>query len=125
MLHLSRSAAPDSWPSPGFSVSALPGDDYLVAEGEIDLTTAPALAEAIEGAERAGTPCLTVDMGGVTFIDVSGLRVLLSAARRAQAAGHRLAVARPNHMVRRLLELTAIDQSLDITTAGEALDEFE
>ena len=114
MLHLSRSNVPDPAPAPGFSVSAVPGDEYLVAEGDIDLMTAPTLAAAIEAAERAGVPRLTVDMGGVTFIDVSGLRVLLSGARRAQAAGRRLAVARPNHMVRRLLELTAIDQTLEL-----------
>jgi anti-anti-sigma regulatory factor len=39
---------------------------------------------------------------------------LLRAARRAHDNGRRLIVARPSRYVRRLLELTAIDQSLDI-----------
>jgi anti-sigma B factor antagonist len=73
------------------------------------MVTAPRLAAAIE----AG-PTLGVDMTEVSFLDVSGLRVLLDAARRNRAVGRRFAVVRPSPMVKRLLELTAIDQSIDI-----------
>ena len=73
------------------------------------MVTAPQLAAAIDAA-----PTLGVDMTEVSFLDVSGLRVLLDAARRNRAAGGRFAVVRPSPMIKRLLELTAIDQSVDI-----------
>ena len=105
--------------SPPFSVTRSDvSPDWLIAGGEIDLNTAQTLSVAIELAERRAPPQLTVDLSGVTFIDVSGLRVLLQAARRARTDGRRFAVARPSHQVARLLELTAISQSLDISDAA-------
>jgi anti-sigma B factor antagonist len=95
--------------APLFSVARDSTGDWVVARGEIDMVTAPRLAAAIDMG-----PCLGVDMSDVSFLDVSGLRVLLDAARRNRAAGRRFAVIRPSPMIRRLLELTAIDQSVDI-----------
>ena len=40
--------------------------------------------------------------------------MILRTARRAEDVGRRLVVARPSPYVRRLFQLTAIDQSLDI-----------
>jgi anti-sigma B factor antagonist len=51
----------------------------LRVEGEIDLATAAQFAAALDQA-LAAAPRLLVDMAGVTFIDVSGLRVLVQAA---------------------------------------------
>jgi anti-sigma B factor antagonist len=93
--------------STSFSVSR--DGDWVIASGEIDIVTAPELAAAIEAA-----PCAGVDLGDVSFLDVSGLRVLLDGARRARHRGDRFAVAGPNHMIRRMLSITAIDQSLDV-----------
>ena len=112
--------------APPFSVTQSDGShDWLIAVGEIDLMTAQTLSVAIEIAEQRAPPRLTVDLSGVTFIDVSGVRVLLQAACRARAGGRRFAVARPSHQVARLLELTAISQSLEISEtappAGRAL----
>jgi len=105
--------------APPFSVTQLDAaHDWLIAVGEIDLNTAQTLSVAIELAEQRAPPRLTVDLSGVTFIDVSGLRVLLQAARRARTDGRRFAVARPSHQVARLLELTAISQSLDVSDAA-------
>jgi stage II sporulation protein AA (anti-sigma F factor antagonist) len=82
---------------------------WLIAAGEIDMVTAPRLATELAGGSYEG-----VDLAAVTFLDVSGLHVLLQAARAARAAGRVFAVASPSPMIRRLLELTAIDQSVDI-----------
>jgi anti-sigma B factor antagonist len=84
-------------------------DGWLIASGEIDMVTAPQLAAALDEGEYEG-----VDLDLVTFMDVSGLRVLLQAARRAEAEGRHFAVARPHPSLRRLLELTAIDQTVRV-----------
>jgi anti-sigma B factor antagonist len=98
-------------PSPLAVVTAT-DHGWLIASGEIDMVTAPQLATALEAGDYHG-----VDLDAVTFMDVSGLRVLLNAARQAHAAGRSFAVARPCPQIRRLLELTAIDQSLEVVEA--------
>jgi anti-anti-sigma factor len=69
---------------------------------------------AIEQAESGSATLLVLDLSELDFIDSTGLEVVLRAARRAHDEGRRLIVQRPSRYVRRLLEMTAIDQSLDI-----------
>jgi len=70
--------------------------------------------EAIEQAESAQAALLVLDLSALDFLDSTGLEVILRAARRAHDTGRRLIVQKPSRYVKRLLELTAIDQSLDI-----------
>jgi anti-anti-sigma factor len=65
----------------------VPGDPpRLQLDGEIDLSTADALRAAIDEA-TAADPRIVVDMGGVTFFDAVGLRVVLQAAAARNGAG--------------------------------------
>ena len=70
--------------------------------------------EAIAQAESAPASLVVLDVSELDFIDSTGLEVILRAARRAHDEGRRLIVRRPSRYVRRLLEMTAIDQSLDV-----------
>jgi anti-sigma B factor antagonist len=91
------------------------GDRATVAlRGELDLSGVDRARRAIEQAESGEASLLVLDLSQLDFIDSTGLEVLLRAARRAHDTGRRLIVARPSTYVRRLLELTAIDQALDI-----------
>jgi anti-anti-sigma factor len=91
------------------------GDRATVAlRGELDLSGVDRARQAIEQAESGNAPLLVLDLSELDFIDSTGLEVMLRAARRAHDDGRRLIVARPSRYVRRLLQLTAIDQSLDI-----------
>ncbi len=58
----------------------------LQVDGEIDLSTADQLRTALEEA-LAANPRVVVDMAGVTFIDVAGLRVVLQVAASRNGAG--------------------------------------
>jgi anti-anti-sigma factor len=82
--------------------------------GELDLSGIDRARDAITQAEAMPGGLLVLDLSELDFIDSTGLEVLLRAARRAHDTGRRLIVQRPSRYVRRLLELTAIDQSLDI-----------
>ncbi len=86
----------------------------LAVSGELDMATAPQLAAAIAGDERddGGPPVL--DFAGLAFMDVSGMRVLLDAARRAKRDGGRLVVFNPQPAIRRLFALTAVDRTLQV-----------
>jgi anti-anti-sigma factor len=105
--------------SPGwqpFSVTvATDGDRATVAlRGELDLSGVDRAREAVQEAEAASPSLLVLDFSQLDFIDSTGLEVVLRAARRAHDTGGRLVVQRPSRYVRKLLELTAIDRSLDI-----------
>jgi len=91
------------------------GDRATVAlRGELDLSGVDRARQAITEAEDSNAGLLVLDLSELDFIDSTGLEVMLRAARRAHDSGRRLIVTRPSHSVRRLLALTAIDQTLDV-----------
>jgi anti-anti-sigma factor len=76
------------------------------------MATASELRSAIDEVERSDAAAIVIDLGGVTFIDSSGLHVLLMTARRCERRQVPLtAVHLPLH-VRRLFSLVALDKTL-------------
>jgi anti-sigma B factor antagonist len=82
--------------------------------GEADLHTAPILREALNEAIEQTPRMLIVDMTGVTFIDSMMLGVLLSATRRARPEGTDLRIVIDDPHVRRIFELTLLDQVMQL-----------
>jgi len=99
-----------------FSVTvSTDGDRTTVAlRGELDLSGVDRARQAIDEAQLSGASLLVLDLAELDFVDSTGLEVMLRAARRAHDDGRRLIVQRPSRYVRRLLEMTAIDQTLDV-----------
>lgn len=83
-------------------------DGWKIA-GDIDASTVSALSEAFAGEHAAKDGSVVVDVEGVTFIDSSGLRVLLDLRSRVEPGGVTLRAA--PRSVRRLLELTGLSDS--------------
>lgn len=88
--------------------------DYHVktVTGEVDLATAPALAEALANIENSGA--VVADLTEVDFIDTSGLNVLLAAFKAAEERGSRFVVVAPNGPVRRVLDLTGLVKEITV-----------
>jgi anti-sigma B factor antagonist len=86
----------------------------VTATGEIDLTNAEGLRDALLSALNAGALGLVVDMTATTFIDSAGVTALVRASRRSTAteATVRLAVIAP--AVLRVLNLVGIDQLVQV-----------
>ncbi len=89
------------------------GRPALTVRGELDIATAPRLAEAVESLLSQQPQSLVVDLTGTTFLDSSGARELVRTARRAAADGVALQVVcpssnRPVLLVVDLLELRTI-----------------
>lgn len=74
--------------------------------GELDVATAPKVADAVDYAIGAGCPDLVIDLRGVTFCDSSGLASLLEARRRAGT----LILRAPSPPVQRTLTSAGLDQ---------------
>ncbi len=75
--------------------------------GEIDASTVPLLVDAFERLpEHDGA--VVLDLHDVSFIDSSGLRVLISLVERAREDGRTVEIANPSNSVVRLLEITGL-----------------
>ena len=76
--------------------------DVIWLEGEIDMASADELRSSL--LEHAAGP-LILDASNLTFMDSSGLKVLLEAAASRNGSGN-LVLRRPTRSVRRLFEIT-------------------
>jgi anti-anti-sigma factor len=86
------------------AVAARGADVVAAVTGEIDLVTAAELEQAVVGPAPGGR--LVVDLRSVTFIDSSGIRLLMALDGRAAAEGWSFAVARaPDGHVERVFEM--------------------
>lgn len=94
-------------------ISSASDENRLVfcLEGELDMASAPALRDAF--AEHRAED-VTLDASGLTFVDSTGLSVLLSANRRWQDEGRSLRITNPSRPLRRLLELAGVDHVFEI-----------
>ncbi len=102
-----------------FRASSHEADDsvVVVANGELDLVGAPRLLQAMPG--EGSTP-VVLDLGGVQFMDSSGLRSLLEARQSCIDAGRPFAIARPSVAVTRVLELVDLSGEFDVVDAPPA-----
>jgi anti-sigma B factor antagonist len=98
--------------------------DRVVLElaGELDLTAAPRLADAITRAESdAARSILVLDVDALTFVDSSGLRVILAAHERARETGQRaFALTAGSPQVKRLLEIAGLEAHLETVADASA-----
>ncbi|WBP84546.1 STAS domain-containing protein [Kitasatospora cathayae] len=81
------------------------------AGGEIDLATAPRLRHRLAAALEAHRE-VVLDLSEVTFMDCSGLRVLVQARNQADQYGGRLVLRGVGRPVARLLKLTGLSRRL-------------
>jgi anti-anti-sigma factor len=82
----------------------------VVASGELDIATAPALREHIERVLDDDFEIVVVDLSDVSFIDSSGLHTLLQAARRQP---NRLRIV-PSMVCVRLFDLVGVRDRLPL-----------
>jgi anti-sigma B factor antagonist len=80
---------------PIFSIDVRPERSraVLAPSGEIDIGAVPRLGDALDELWGVGWKDVVIDVGGVSFIDSTGLAFLVSACRSAALNGHRLTVA--------------------------------
>lgn len=94
-------------------------------DGDLDLHTCPpfkdALADALE--KHAHVKHLIFDVSNLTFIDSSGLGVILGRYRAVQARGGRLFFVKANAHIKRVLRLSGMHRIADfVDSSTEALD---
>ena len=81
---------------------------------EIDATNVRRIGEELGSAFAPGVAAVIADMTATTFCDSSGARQLLLAHHKATADGIELRIVMPSAIVRRIFQITGLDQVLAI-----------
>ena len=94
----------------------------VTVNGEIDVHTGPALRDHLLSAFAQGDAALVVDLSRVSFLDSSGLGVLVTAHKRARTTDGELRIAACRPPVATIFQITALDRAFCIyPTVQEAL----
>ncbi|MEW9549787.1 STAS domain-containing protein [Nonomuraea sp. NPDC050783] len=97
----------------------LPAGVLVTVAGEIDSTNVHWLESSVQRAWRPGQP-LVLDLGGVTFMDSSGLHALLRLHTAAREQGGALHLAAVRDVPARVLQITGVWSTLDIHPTAAA-----
>ena len=103
-----------------FAVEVQQRDDVAIVQprGELDLVTVETLRaalDAITSAER-----LTLDLRGLSFMDSTGLHLLVTLHQRAQRDGWHLTLVAPAAPVDQAIQLCGLDQALPFVAMVDA-----
>jgi anti-anti-sigma factor len=82
--------------------------------GEIDLSTVEEAGERLREAVEGSDGTLAVDLREVSFLDSSGLRLLLQLNQEITDSGRRMVVVQGPRRVARVFELTGAASELDV-----------
>lgn len=98
---------------PDFEITSEDRDGlrWIVLVGELDLGTAERVEQELRRVEEAGSSALVLDLSGLTFIDSTGLRLVIETGTKARERGQALSIIRGPDAVQRVFELTrTVDQ---------------
>jgi anti-anti-sigma factor len=97
----------------GGGTDSPPGAVVVFLDGDVDIASADEIEARIRSAEAEEPSVILIDLRQVSFLDSSGLRLILGAAVRAQASGRRLVLVRGPERVQRVFELTNLQSRLE------------
>jgi anti-sigma B factor antagonist len=101
-------AEPQARAGNGFEVRVEPAREVVRIKptGELDLATAPELRDHVIELLAVGFEQLIIDLRGLSFIDVAGVRLLLELADRARCEDWKLSLIQAGDRVARIFVLT-------------------
>jgi anti-sigma B factor antagonist len=95
------------------------GAVVLAVRGEVDVANKRVMYAALEDALADAERAVVVDLSDVSFMDSTGLALMLNAARRLTRRRLGFAVACPEGTVRRAFHVAGLDHCLKITAGVE------
>jgi anti-anti-sigma factor len=95
------------------------GDAQIVElVGELDIEGAPLSRRVLGRACGSSQHTVFLDLAGLTFMDSSGVQMIIEADRRLRDDARDLVILRAPRHVRRLLELCGLTEILHLSEAG-------
>jgi anti-sigma B factor antagonist len=106
-------------------ISTRPGRACTVVRvsGELDMDTSLMLEDSLREVIDAGARQVVLDFAGVTFVDSSGLSLLVLSRERLRDLGGRLGLAEVQKPVRSVLALSALDKVLEVYDSVAAAED--
>ena len=86
----------------------------LVLDGELDIASAGHVERELERIEQEAPATLVLDLRKLTFMDSTGLRIIVSADARARERSRRFVLVRGPDAVQRIFRMTRLDERLTI-----------
>ena len=95
--------------------SGTPSNPVVVVRGEIDVATSPVLRSELASVLASEPDDVTLDLRDVTFVDSSGLGVMVGALKRLrEGGGERFAIVDPQDAVRKVFDITGLSSLFQI-----------
>jgi anti-sigma B factor antagonist len=82
--------------------------------GELDLDTAPQLEDELAAARAQGGQRLVLDLRRLTFMDSTGLRLVIRWDAAAREEGFEFAIVPGSDVVQRVIRLTGMDDQIPV-----------
>ena len=96
------------------SVRADTAGTTVAVQGEVDVATAPALRDELYRLIDQGTTKIVVDLGGMEFIDSTGLGVFVGALKRAREGGGEVELRSLKPAARKIFDITGLSSAFTI-----------
>jgi anti-anti-sigma factor len=93
----------------------------IALQGELDLASAPCVQARLETAASSDAELVIVDVRGVTFMDSTGLNVLVMAHQASDRSNQRFAIVKGSPQADRLFSLTGTDALFVLADSPERL----
>lgn len=94
----------------------------LALTGELDIAGAARVEQELERIEREPPATIVLDLRDLAFMDSTGLRVIVAADSRAREQSRRLVIVRGTATVQRIIEMTRLDERLEIVDDPAAVE---
>lgn len=89
-----------------------PNGARMSVNGELDLATVPALRQEAQALLKQGAPRILLELSKLTFVDSSGLSLLIELNNRSVAEGWTLRLTRPPDKAFSVFKITGADANL-------------
>jgi anti-anti-sigma factor len=93
-------------------VSREEGRAVVSPRGELDMATAGAVEQELRQLRRTGVDVIVLDLGGLTFMDSSGLHLIMRWANESSKDGFGFELEPGPPTVQRIFDLAAIEKTL-------------
>jgi anti-sigma B factor antagonist len=94
------------------------GAHTISAAGELDMASAPELTAIIERVCAEGPSAITLDLSQLTFIDSTGLHIVVSTNKHCEKLGLDFQLVPGPAQIQRLFELTGLLRELPFQAAA-------
>ncbi len=101
-------------PSPPFEIESVYDAEgaRLSLSGELDLEKLTRVQDAVDALLARPVRTLTIDLGGLSFVDSSGLRLFIVLDRRAAKEGWTLELTRPQPQAMTVFRISGAEENL-------------